>query len=248
MQIFAHRGASARWPENTMAAFRAALEAGVDGIETDLRLTRDGRIVLFHDPTLARMTGDPRRVDELTFGELRRLRVAGAHPIPSLEELREEVAGRVVLNLEVKSPGVFPVLARALGTQADEVLVTAARWRLLPAFRAARPGVRTGPVLTRMGSRQAHALSHLRFDAVSLQVDGYGRTARRWRRENRCPVLLWVVNDPARAEVLSSLGVDGIFTDDPAAFRRAPEGAMGSDERSSSSRPGAGEQPPFPHR
>ena len=69
--IVAHRGAPALGPENSSAGFTAAIEAGADAIETDVRATRDGQLVCVHDEDLKRLTGDPREVRGLTLSELR---------------------------------------------------------------------------------------------------------------------------------------------------------------------------------
>jgi len=99
---FAHRGLhfGSAFPESSFIAFAAALERGA-GIETDLRLTADNRIVLFHDPDCWRMCASRMRIAESTLGQLSRLSV-GEHPIPTLESLFTLVGGRVPLLLEVK--------------------------------------------------------------------------------------------------------------------------------------------------
>ena len=90
--LIAHRTAMAVRPENTLAGIAAAIEAGADGVEVDVRATRDDVPVLMHDASLARTTGDPRRVADVTRDELRALRVAGPYgaagpqPVPTLEE------------------------------------------------------------------------------------------------------------------------------------------------------------------
>lgn len=76
MRFFAHRGSSLLWPENTLLAFRRAHEAGATGFETDLRLSRDGEIVLLHDPDLARLGHPGVKADHLTVDELQRLDVS----------------------------------------------------------------------------------------------------------------------------------------------------------------------------
>ena len=106
MMVAAHRGDSAHFPENTMAAFRAAIEVGVDMIETDVQLTRDGVPVLIHDKTVDRTTDGTGDVKDMTFAELRALN-AGTEElpqqIPTLSELLELLQGTgVTLNLEVK--------------------------------------------------------------------------------------------------------------------------------------------------
>src|SRR5689334_944681 len=99
---FAHRGLhyGSGFPENSLVAFAAALEMGA-GIECDLRLTADDRIVVFHDADAWRMAASPLRIGQSTLEQLSRLRV-GEHPIPTLESLLSLVEGRVPLLLEVK--------------------------------------------------------------------------------------------------------------------------------------------------
>ncbi|MFL6850144.1 MAG: glycerophosphodiester phosphodiesterase family protein [Sphingomicrobium sp.] len=99
---FAHRGLhyGAALPENSVIAFAAALEIGA-GIECDLRLSADNRIVVLHDADAWRMCASPLRIGQSTMSELARLRV-GEHPIPTLQALLSLVAGRVPLLLEIK--------------------------------------------------------------------------------------------------------------------------------------------------
>lgn len=103
--IFAHRGFFGKnAPENSLSAFKQAIDAGL-GIELDIRLSRDGIPVVFHDSSLKRMCGDPRRVSELTFTELKKLRLDGTDEgIPSLAETLELIGGRTVLLIETKVP------------------------------------------------------------------------------------------------------------------------------------------------
>ena len=106
MMMAAHRGNSAHWPENTMAAFRAAIDAGVDMVETDVHMTRDGVLVLIHDHAVDRTTDGTGSVKDMTFAELRALNAgtkALPQQIPTLSELLELLQGTgVTLNLEVK--------------------------------------------------------------------------------------------------------------------------------------------------
>lgn len=119
-QIFAHRGASADAPENTMAAFELAERQGADGIELDVHLTSDNRLVVLHDDTTDRTAGVPGNVSDLPFARLRELDVSMGRPgfsgarIPSLEEVYGFIARtRLVLNVEIKEDrydGGFVVL------------------------------------------------------------------------------------------------------------------------------------------
>src|SRR5688572_19203922 len=117
-QGFAHRGLhyGAGFPENSLLAFAAALEAGA-GIECDLRLTADDQVLVFHDADAMRLCASPMRIGQSTLAELSRLRL-GEGPIPTLGRLLQLVGGRVPLLLEVKAGNDIwrwaPALERAL--------------------------------------------------------------------------------------------------------------------------------------
>lgn len=109
MKIIAHRGFSEEYPENTLLAFRKALDAGADGIETDLRLSLDNQPVIFHDDDLQRITGLSKRPEALTLEELQALDAGSwfdpryrEEKIPSLDELLRLCDGRATLILEIK--------------------------------------------------------------------------------------------------------------------------------------------------
>ena len=111
--LLAHRGASGYEPENTMAAFERAVTLKADGIETDIRASSDGELVLLHDEGLDRVAGTDRPVAELTLAQLRELdfgahlgsRFVG-HRVATLGELLARFGGRLPLCLEVKAPGI----------------------------------------------------------------------------------------------------------------------------------------------
>ncbi len=121
MLLLAHRGYHLGVPENTMAAFDAAVNLGVDGIETDVRLSRDGLPVIIHD----RVTARKRAVAELTRSE-----IAGdlGHPVAVLPEILEAFPG-VLWNIEIKNPDVWPVASRVLAQfqRSRRLLVTSFR-------------------------------------------------------------------------------------------------------------------------
>jgi len=222
VEIFAHRGSSRDHPENTLPAFGAAIADGATGIETDLRLTRDGAIVLIHDPNLRRVAGVRRRVASLPLAALRRVTIAGGESVPTLEELWSLAAHRVRLNLEVKDPRVTAPLVEFLRHRRQGVMVTAADLAVLDELGAALPGLAVGPVLDRFGPRTRARVAGGHYAAVSLSVEAYrGDATLEFCREARLDLLLWVVNEPQRARELARQGVAGIFTDCPRPVVRA---------------------------
>ncbi len=103
--IFAHRGDfGSSVPENSLSAFQRAIDRGL-GIELDVRLTKDGVPVVFHDKTLRRMCGDSRKVSKITYEELKKLRLKGSDEgVPTLEQALELIGGKVPLLVETKLP------------------------------------------------------------------------------------------------------------------------------------------------
>lgn len=105
MTVLAHRGYSARYPENTLIAFKRALELGADGIELDLRGTKDGRVVVIHDEDLKRLCGVDVKVADLSFEELKSYRVQ-TETVPSFEEVLSILDSKHILNAEIKEASV----------------------------------------------------------------------------------------------------------------------------------------------
>ena len=112
MKVAAHRGFSGRYPENTMLAFRKAVEEGADEIELDVQLSKDGQVVVFHDESLERLTGIKGWIRDYSFDELVKFDTAkivfgnrhGFNPIPSLEEYFSWVRNTgIVTNIELKN-------------------------------------------------------------------------------------------------------------------------------------------------
>ena len=217
--IIAHRGASAEAPENTLAAFARALAVGADGLELDVRVTRDGVPVVFHDPSLARLTGRRRSLARLTLAGLRAVRIRG-EPIPTLAEVLRLVRRRAVVQLEIK-PGVpvAPVVrvvraARAAG----HVLLASFSAAVLREARARAPRVprmwirergspaALGPRLAALDAAGV-SLDHRAIPSAAFVADLHRRGWKVW---------CWTVNDPPAMRRLAAWGVDAILSDNPA--------------------------------
>ena len=100
--VAAHRGWCSKYPENTMSAFKAALDIGVDQIETDVRITKDGHLVLIHDNTVDRTTNGKGFVHDMTLSELRELDAGNGEKIPTLKELMELVKDHPTITLDIE--------------------------------------------------------------------------------------------------------------------------------------------------
>src|SRR3989338_977122 len=105
MRIIAHRGASLRYPENTFLAFDRAIDAGAEALETDVRMSSDGRLILRHED-LIEYRGRLRPVRELSYRQLQTLSLGRRQHLPLLEELLDQYGGMIPLILELKEPGL----------------------------------------------------------------------------------------------------------------------------------------------
>lgn len=229
----AHRGLhSAGLPENSMAAFRAAIAAGY-GIECDIQAASDGTPVVFHDDDLARLTGAEGLVRALGMDALSMLRIMGtAETIPTLADLLAEVRGRVPLLIEIKDQSlrstgnVGDLSERVAGLVAayrGPVAVMSFNPHSVAAFRSATPQVAVGlttcayeeadwPMLD--APTRAHLAAVADFDRVGASFVSHDRNdpdnpAIRALKKRGVPILSWTVRSPAE-EVAARAFADNI--------------------------------------
>jgi glycerophosphoryl diester phosphodiesterase len=230
--IFAHRGASAHAPENTLAAFELALAQGAEGIELDAKLSADGYVVVMHDATVDRTTEGHGRVQDKSLADLRSLGAGlffaeryRAEKVPTLEEVFEALGKRMFINVELtnySTPGDHLVesvcmLVKKFGLQ-KRVLFSSFFASNLSKARGLLPEVPCG-LLAFNGLPGAWARSfgfafggyqalHSNLkDVTPQQVQRVHRLERR--------VHVWTVNAAVDMRRLFDWGVDAIFTDDP---------------------------------
>lgn len=225
----AHRGYSRDGLENSMAAFRAAVELGIGHLETDVHTTADGALLLFHDDALDRVTDSNGRIAELTTAEVAKARIGGREAIPTFDQLASEFP-RARLNLDVKDWNSVRTLAKAIEQHQahDRVLVTSfsdrrrrAVLRLLSRRTASSAGLPLTAVFLLLGPALPFGVvRRLLHDVDAFQVPArFGPvrvvTAGFLRRAHRLGVMVhvWTVNDPVQMRELLDLGVDGIVTD-----------------------------------
>lgn len=239
--VFAHRGASAYAPMNTIPAFELAVEQGADGLELDVQRSKDGQAVIMHDLRVDSTTDGTGAVHDLTLAELKALDAGSwfgdafrAVQIPTLEEVFAAVGQSVYINVEIKSDnaetdGVEQVVAGVIERcqMQDRVLISSFNPLALARFRELMPGVPIafihGPNLP-LDTQAIVQQLDLRYEARHPHESEVTRlTMRQWRKEGH-RVNVWTVNDAARALELRDLGVDGFFTDYPDLILKALRG------------------------
>jgi glycerophosphoryl diester phosphodiesterase len=227
--VTAHRGAALEAPENSLAAFRAAIEAGADYIELDVQRLADGTLAVLHDGDLLRMAGDPRKVAALTRADLAAIdigrrydpRFAGER-VPRLEEVVELARGRIRLNVELKynvpDPGLAPAVVELLRREdfLDRVVITSLDYAALKQVEAIEPGLPTGHIVTASLGDVARTAA----DFVSLNSAKATPALLRRAHGAGKEVHVWTVNDPEVMVRMIERGVDNVITDNPALLRR----------------------------
>lgn len=230
--VLGHRGARHAAPENTLTAFELARREGADGVELDVRLDRDGRVVVLHDRTLARVSEgrETRDVELIDPDTLARVPVGGDR-VPLLTDvLAWARAAGMRVNVELKSDVSRPVglllavsrVVRASGAGPELVLFSSFH----PGFVAAL-GV-LAPELPRAWLVDRDDRVWRRAPAFRLIADGVNPhralvlapAMRRWKR-HQAPIATWTVNEPSEARRVASLGVDVIISDKPGEILKA---------------------------
>ena len=177
---FAHRGLwDERLPENSLAAFASAVQAGY-GIELDVQLSKDKQIMVFHDVTLKRMCGVDRRVSELTRAELQSLSLKGSdHTIPTLAEVLKLVKGRVPLMIEIKGEAADPALCVRLSRMLDmyegAFCVISFSPLILNWFKNYRPCYARGQLVTKVTQKDRKGNSIVNFLLSNMMLNFLSR-------------------------------------------------------------------------
>ena len=236
--VIAHRGWSAKAPENTMAAFREAMRFGVDGIELDVHMTRDGHVVICHDDRLDRTTNGAGLIAEHTLDEIRRLDAGSwfspefaGEPLPTLRELLEAIAAsswRGVINIELKTTGAdrYPGMEKAVADLLRAFDLT--RFALISSFdhdalaetKRVDEELETAILYAsaldepwayaeRLRCRTLHPVHTAATSEIIAGAHAHG-----------VKVNAWTVDHPERARELARAGVDGIITNRPDVVRQ----------------------------
>ncbi len=220
----AHRGASANFPENTLAAFIAAVEAGARMVELDVQRSRDGALVVIHDDTVDRTTDGLGRVDEMTLAELKSLdagvrfgeRFRGER-IPTLEEVFRATASRCGLNVEIKSVGVEEgvcALFRSYQAHAASI-VSSFEWDTLERVRQIDRDIRIALLAEKHRGTLLDAAAAMGAYAVNPRADMVDAEFCAAAHRRGLNVYTWTVDVPELMRFLIEAGVDGIMTNRP---------------------------------
>jgi glycerophosphoryl diester phosphodiesterase len=235
--IFAHRGASAYAPENTLTAFKLAIEQGSDGIELDAKLTSDGHVVVIHDGSVDRTTDGSGAIKSLTLEQLKQLDAGSKLPplhksekIPTLAEVFEEVGRQILINVELTNysspiddlPDRVAALVKEYNLQ-DSIFLSSFNIIALLRARNLLPETPLG-LLTFAGLAGLTVKSRLLHFSLLFAINpSYTDVTKNLvitAHQQNFKVFTYTVNRSEDMRQVIEAGVDGFFTDDPVLARK----------------------------
>ena len=241
--IIAHRGASACYPENTLASFKGAIAQDADMAEMDVQLTADGEVVVFHDAKISRCTNGRGRLKTHTLAQLKQLDAGGwfherfsGEKIPTLAEVLRMCRGRIAVNIEIKADAVTDAVRGGIEEKClkmvelygmcGHAVFSSFEPRAVLHIRQINPRAPVAVLFDKKNddgrppSEIVAALGADSFNCSRLELTGK-RLAD--LKEHNIPVNVYSVNDEENMKKLIARGVDGIFTDRPDVLRRVLE-------------------------
>lgn len=234
--IIAHRGASAVAPENTLAAFKLAHQAGADGIELDVMLSKDNQLVIMHDDTVDRTTNGSGRVRDMTYAELKELDV-GSHfsadfvgeKIPLLTQVYELLGKKLLINVELKNYATpfDDLTAKVIELTekfnlVDSIILSSFNPINLSKARRINRNIRLG-LLTASGKPGKILRSRVGrifpYDALHPHYSDTNSNLVQYMHQINRHVNVWTVDDPDELLRLKALGIDAVICNDPKSAR-----------------------------
>lgn len=224
-ELVAHRGASRRRTENTLAAFRVALDEGADAIELDVHATMDGVVVVHHDAVaLDFERGETLTLSDVAWSRVSAARIAGEERIPRLTDVLALAASRARVYVEIKGRRIEHLVVKAIRASQADCAIHSFDHTAIGTVRDIAPDIPRGLLLD-AGDPAAHRAAELLrlHDARDLWphrslvdralVDAVHQAGRR--------IVVWTVNGAAEARRLSAFGVDALCSDDLPVIREA---------------------------
>ncbi|BFH73744.1 glycerophosphodiester phosphodiesterase family protein [Sulfurisphaera javensis] len=218
MICIGHRGASAYEPENTIKAFKKAIEMGCEGVEMDLRRSKDGKIVVIHDETVDRTTNGKGKVSEMTLEELKKLDSQG-EKIPLLSEVLSEIKAKLFL-LEIKEAGYEDQIVNEVKSfnLLDSVIFISFNYDSLK--KVLEYGGKKIGLIYSSSPYPIQLAKSLKAYAMLPRYNLLNRVHANELKRNKFFVIPWVVNDVSILEKMVYYNVDAVATDKPDIMRQ----------------------------
>ena len=221
MLVFAHRGDSSNFPENTLAAFNSAIQKGADGIELDV-FTVENQLVVIHDQQVNRTTNGTGCIEEYSLTELAKLDAGQGESIPLLTDVIPLVPPDTLLNVELKGHNTLsPLLALiASGLLSQHIanktlLISSFHHHLLKQFNAIHPDINTGALTASIPLDYAAFATQLNSHSLHVDRAFVDQPFIDDAHRRGLKVFVYTVDQPEEIKYLKHMGADGIFANDP---------------------------------
>jgi glycerophosphoryl diester phosphodiesterase len=216
-EAIAHRGLHRTVPENTLEAFRLALDAGADAVELDVHATADGIVVVHHDPTVRGIPGDTRLrsvpIAELSIEQLRGFDLGGGAEIPRLAKVLDLLAGRARAYVEIKGWGIEELVVQCIRDSSADCAIHSFDHQAIRRAHALAADIPRGLLEEERPGDPAALLQTAAARDLWLAARTVDEALVRAVHAVGGRVIAWTANSPAEWERLTAAGVDGICTD-----------------------------------
>ena len=216
--IIAHRGDSSRAPENSLEAFRLALDVPADMIEFDLRMSRDGVLYVMHDKHTGRTADHNIDIEQATSQELADVRLRNGETIPTLDDALRLIAGKAGINIEIKSDGAGAALGRHLFLYrySGYLMVSSFKEAEVQAARGVMLDLPLAVIYDTFSTRHLAAYKSKGYPVISLRKNTVTEHLARACRAQGVQIFVWTVNDEDEMKRCVAWELDGIYTNKPA--------------------------------
>jgi glycerophosphoryl diester phosphodiesterase len=216
MWVVAHRGGAELYPENSLTAFSKLAEIGVDLVECDVHLSKDGELVVIHDDNLLRTAGIDKPVSELTAADLKQVNVGDGNGVPTLAEVLDTTP--VPAAVELKTPATVTALERLLEQRprlVERVAALSFFHDILLHLRRRFPALTCGALLAGYPVDPVHVAKSAGCDLLVLHFEGIHKSYVERCHAGGVQVTVWTPNTEADIRRMVEAGVDGIGSDRP---------------------------------
>ncbi|WP_029422890.1 glycerophosphodiester phosphodiesterase [Alicyclobacillus macrosporangiidus] len=216
MWVVAHRGGAELYPENSMTAFTKLAEMGVDLVECDVHLSRDGELVVIHDDNLVRTAGLDKPVNELTLAELRQIDIGDGQGVPSLADVIDAIS--IPVAVELKTPQTVEALARLLAGRPaliERIVPLSFFHDILLHLTQSFPGLQCGALLAGYPVDPVAVARSAGCTMLSLHFEGVTKAYVDRCHQGGILVSVWTPNREEDIRRMVEAGVDAIGSDRP---------------------------------
>ncbi|MHA1819177.1 MAG: glycerophosphodiester phosphodiesterase [Promethearchaeota archaeon] len=222
--VFAHRGLSAKYPENTLLAYEKAIEVGADYVEIDVRITKDDKMIIYHNNDLYSLIGKKKKIKKVKFDKLRCLDLGMGQRMPTLEEVFELCKDKIGVQLDVKDDGLIERILEVVDQydMASQVFLSDFNHKEIGILKNLRPEITGGIIvpnndISKLSMEEYNELfiseaKKYSADAIHPQFKYVNKELIKMGHSEGIMVNAWTADLPNIWVDLINLGVDGIFT------------------------------------